>query len=118
MNVAVAVKVVEGLESLLEDGSDSVLLEAVGESNLDEVEAGALVHKGHDHPEAPLHGKGAVGPHHVGVVDEAHGLGLPTQVVEIDVATIEIQGLDGHELVEGEIHRSVHRGCGAITNFF
>ena len=116
--MAVAVEVVEGLESLLEDGSDNVFMEAVGVSYLDEVEAGALVHEGHDHPEAPVHGEGAERPHHVGVVDEAHGLGLPAQVVEIDVAAIEIEGLDGHQLVEGEIDRSVDGGGGSITNFF
>lgn len=118
VNVAVSVEIVESLESLLEDRSDGVLLESLGIGGLHEVEAGALRHEAHDDPEAPVDDEGAEGFDDVGVLDQAHGLRLPPYVLQIAVASIQIQTLDCHLLVVWQVDCAVHGGARSVPYFF
>lgn len=43
-------------------------------------------------------------------------MGFPPYVIEVAVAPVEIQALDGEELVGGDVDRAVDGGAGAVAD--
>jgi len=87
MNVAVVVEVLQGLQSFFEDGSDCLLLEPLRVRNLHEMQTGALVHELHHNPQTPLHSEGAVCLQYVRMIDQAHHLRFPSQIILLQYQT-------------------------------